>query len=376
MKIVLLYLGRTGAGPTYSIEYAKALLKKDINLYAIVSSCAENINDWRALSRDYNQEQFLLKEIHTYQSKSEFIYRSLNFKLYRSLVKSITKYTPDCIVSTMVHPWHNIIYFLLRNKITRIKIIHDVKPHIGENNFAYRILNYLDISISDFWIVLTQTSRESLVKQGIEVSNICVIPHANFACYAKDEIEISKSLFYRMAFIGRINKYKGLNILLEAFRNVRNKIPKLKLSISGNGDCAEYEPLFKELSDALELDIRWIPDSEIPDKIKDVDFVVLPYIDATQSGVIPLAYAFGKTVIATDVGGIKEQVPADVGILIPPSDSIALGNAIMKLYDNPNEILRLGRNAYRYSREELSWEKSADLLIAFIQHTKEISSRS
>ena len=328
MKIALLYLGRTGAGPTYSIEYVKALLQKDVSIYAIVSSCAENIDEWRALSKCYGTNKFLFREIYTYSSSKEFICKSLNLNNYFVLIKTIKRYAPDCIVSTMVHPWHNVIFFLLRKNIKRIKIIHDVRPHRGEDNVLFRILNYLDIHISDYWIVLTQKARDQLVELGINNANVCVIPHANFACYAKNEIKPANKVFYRMAFIGRINKYKGLDVLLEAFRNVRLQIPNLRLRIAGNGDCTAYQPIFDELADSLDLDIRWIPDNEISNKLYDIDFVVLPYTEATQSGVIPLAYAFGKTVIATNVGGLSEQVPENVGILIQANNRMALENAL------------------------------------------------
>lgn len=363
MKIALLYLGRTGAGPTYSIEFARALLKKGIDLYAIVSSCSENINDWRALSRTYVNGQFQLREIYTYKSNNEFLYRSLNVCLFVSLIHSIKQYAPDFILSTMVHPWHNIVFLFLKNTMKRIKIIHDVKAHKGEDSFLYRILNFLDIHISDLWVVLTQIAAKQLMERGIDKRKIFVIPHANFGCYAKNEIDLSNEIFYRIAFIGRINKYKGLNVLLTAFRNVRHEIPKLRLLIAGSGNCDEYASLFEELKDSLDLDLRWIPDEEIPSIIRRVDIVVLPYIEATQSGVIPLAFAFGKTVIATNVGGIAEQVPKNTGILVPPNDSKAVGNAILKLYRNLSLIKQLDHNAFIYANTELSWDKSADLFI-------------
>ena len=363
MKIVLLYLGRTGAGPTYSIEFAKALLKEGINIYAIVSSCSENINDWRTLSKFYVNGQFELKEIYTYKSNNEFLYRSLNIHLFISLIYSIKRYAPDFILSTMVHPWHNIIFLFLKNTAKRIKIIHDVKPHKGEDSLLYRILNFLDIHLSDLWIVLTKIAAKQMMELGIDERKIYVIPHANFGCYSKGEIELSSEIFYRIAFIGRINKYKGLDVLLTAFRDVRHEIPRLRLLIAGSGNCDEYASLFEELKDSLDLDLRWIPDEEIPSIIKKVDIVVLPYIEATQSGVIPLAFAFGKTVIATNVGGIAEQVPKNTGILVPPNDSKAVGNAILKLYRNLSLIKQLDCNAFIYANTELSWDKSADLFI-------------
>ncbi len=365
MKIVLLYLGRKGAGPLYSIEFAKALLAKGISLFAIVSSYAENIQDWRTLSEELGKNSFILKEIPTYRGKRDFIFRSFNIKLFCSLISAIKKFRPEYIFSTMVHPWHNVIFTFLGKSIKRIKIIHDVQPHKGEDSFMYRILNRGDIRIADFWIVLTNLAKKQLVEKGIAAKKICIIPHANFGGYASDSIALSTSIVYKIAFIGRINKYKGVDVLLEAFYNVLHYLPDLKLIIAGSGDCSEYMPMIAKLGGSVDLQNRWIADEEIPLIIDKVDFVVLPYIEATQSGVIPLSFAFGKTVIATSVGGIPEQVPKNVGVLVPPCDSNALQNAILDMYKQPEQIMRMGKEAYFFAHSELSWSKSADLFIDF-----------
>lgn len=365
MRIVLLYLGRKGAGPIYSLEYAKALLNKGINVYAIVSSYSENIDSWRDLLAKYDKQLFKLKEVPTYKSAKDFLFKSLNICLYYDLVRTIKEDSPDIVVSTMIHPWHNIIFLCLKGRVKRIKVIHDVKPHTGEDSLIYRVLNYFDIHITDFRIVLTQKAKKELIDFGVDQSSIAIIPHAQLNGYAKAKIEFLDVIQYKIAFIGRINRYKGLDILLQAFKNIRGKIPQLKLLIAGSGDCSRYLPAFKEMEDSLDLNIRWIADDEFPSIIEKVDLVVLPYIEATQSGIIPLSFAFGKTVIATYVGGLPEQVPQGTGLLIPPKDPVALENAIQYLYDNPRQILEMGKKAFIYANEELGWEKSADLFVDF-----------
>ena len=117
----------------------------------------------------------------------------------------------------------------------------------------------------------------------------------------------------------------------------------------------------------MDLHIRWIEDDEVASLLVDVDILVVPYIEATQSGVIPLAYALSKPVIATCVGGIPEQVPSDCGVLVSPNDIKALEDAIMGFYSNPLKIKEMGNNALKYATEELSWSKSAQLLLDFYQ---------
>lgn len=367
MKITLLYLGRKGAGPVYSIELSKALLEKGCNLMAIVSSYADNIEDWRKLQKEYD---FSLNEIKTYNSKKEFLLNSMNVMQYYKVCKIINAFNPEFIISAMVHPWHNIIFSFLKKSIKRIKIIHDVIPHTGEDSLAYKLLNYADIHIADYWITLTNVSKEALLKKGIESNRIGIIPHANFSCYGsnvKNERDNDK-IYNKIAFFGRINKYKGVDVLLKAFASVKLRLPELKLLIAGNGDCSAYEAYFEEYADDLDLHIRWIEDDEVAPLLMDVDLLVIPYIEATQSGVIPLAYALGKPVIATCVGGIPEQVPSDCGVIISPNNTKALEDAIMDFYSNPVKIKEMGNNALKYATEELSWSKSAQLLMEFYQN--------
>ena len=78
-----------------------------------------------------------------------------------------------------------------------------------------------------------------------------------------------------------------------------------------------------------------------------------------------MAFAFGKTVVATNVGALDEQVPEGTGILVAPnSDDIA--SAIDALYSDVEQIKTLGMNAQRYAQTELTWEHSAELLLNYL----------
>lgn len=182
MRLVLLYLGRRGAGPVYSIEFAQALLEKQVPILAIVSNYSGNINEWMLLSRKFRN--LSLVTIDTYTNKKDFVIRSLNICLFAKLVRIIRKYSPDYVFTPMIHPWHNLVISLLPRKIKIIKVIHDVAPHLGESNLFSMLMNKADIFFSDRLVVLSQHSRKELEKAGIK-KNICIIPHANFSYYSK-----------------------------------------------------------------------------------------------------------------------------------------------------------------------------------------------
>ena len=360
MRIVLMYLGKKGAGPVYSLEFTRALLKQGVEVLAFISSSSLNRQDWKSLEDTYGKSKlFQLVEVDTFHSFFQFMWRTLYFPLFSRIIKKIRLYHPDLILATMIHPWHEIIFSLLKGRICRVKIIHDVTPHVGENSLLKRWLTKLDIAISDEWVVLTENSKKKLCGKGIPTDKVQVIPHAHFGFYNHYHAQTGNNIInYRIAFFGRICKYKGVELLLKSYSAIREKMPQLKLLIAGSGKIEG------EVAEGVELFNRWIDDDEVVTLLSNVDIVVLPYIEASQSGVIPLAFSLGKPVIVTDVGGLSEQVPNACGILIPSNDVDALSKAIVEVYAHPERITGMGAAAFRYAYDYLDWEKSANLFIS------------
>ena len=124
-------------------------------------------------------------------------------------------------------------------------------------------------------------------------------------------------------FFGFIRKYKGLDILLEAMKILKDQDQQIKLLIAGEfyDDKKIYDEQINRLGirDNLILHTDFIPDSEVKYYLSAADCVVQPYRNATQSGVTPLAYHFEKPMIVTNVGGLPDMVPYKVGLLAEPN---------------------------------------------------------
>jgi glycosyltransferase involved in cell wall biosynthesis len=86
--------------------------------------------------------------------------------------------------------------------------------------------------------------------------------------------------------------------------------------------------------------------------------VVLPYDEATQSGIIPIAYSFRKPVIATRVGSIPEVIDESTGILISPKNSEELSKAILSMFHK--DLKEMGENGYEKMKEIMDWDKIAE----------------
>jgi len=162
-------------------------------------------------------------------------------------------------------------------------------------------------------------------------------------------------------FFGFIKPYKGLHVLIDAIPQVRAELPDVQFLIAGEfyGDREAYLEQIQNLNagDALQLHDDYIPNEQVQAFFRAADVVVLPYISATQSGIIQIAYSFDKPVITTRVGGLPEVVlDGKTGFVVPPQDSVALAKAIIRFFQEnhaPNFIENVREEKKKYSWQPL-----------------------
>ena len=167
-------------------------------------------------------------------------------------------------------------------------------------------------------------------------------------------------------FFGRIAGYKGVDVLIDAVKLASKKIKDIKCIIAGAGDFSKYAVMIdEEHKKNFEIHNRFIDDGEIGEFFQRASVVVLPYKDATQTGVVQIAYSFGRPVIVTNVGSLPEIViDGKTGFVIPSDNSKALSERIVMLLTNKRESLILGKNAIKFLKDELGWENISKKLIA------------
>jgi glycosyltransferase involved in cell wall biosynthesis len=161
---------------------------------------------------------------------------------------------------------------------------------------------------------------------------------------------------------GAIRSYKGLDVALRAFADLREKMPEVRLLIAGKPweNWASYDALIRSLGIApiVGTDLRYIPAGEVAKFFLAADLVILPYrrFDA-QSGVGAAALAFQKPLIVTDVGGLPDLV-ADRGSVVPPGDWKALAEKMGQCLSDSERLSKMVRNSARL-REAASWTEIA-----------------
>jgi len=275
--------------------------------------------------------------------------------------RAIRDYDPSIVHIQNAYTWLIPCLPLLESYPT-ILTIHDPKPHWGlEQPHSWPIVA-LTLAFSDRVIVHGQRLREQLLERyRLAPDKVRVLPLGElvpFTGSSKMPEEGNTVLFF-----GRIYPYKGLDQLLRAVPHILAEAPDSRFIIAGAGDLSR----FPELRDDPHFEVhnRHIPLEDVADFFGRAAVVVLPYVEASQSAVLVLAYQHGKPVVATRTGGIPELVDHGVtGILVPPRDSNALTRAIVDLLSNPEKRRQMGAAARRKIDQELNWDGIAEQTLA------------
>ena len=301
---------------------------------------------------------------------------SINPLNWISVGNEIKKIKPDIVIVRYWLPFMGpclgtILRRIKTNRHTKVICIADnILPH--EKRLGDKVFTKYFVKPIDGFITMSEKVFADLkLFAGSKPAKL--VPHPlydNFGSIIskeearrKMEINVEDKV---ILFFGFIRKYKGLDILLNAFKimNSAFKIQNLKLLIAGEfyDDKKNYASLLNdiEIKDNLILHTHFISDSEVKYYLCAADCVIQPYRSATQSGVTPLAYHFEVPMIVTNVGGLPSMVPdKKVGLVAEPTpESIA---------KKINEYFELGENYFlpnlREEKKKYSWENMVEAIL-------------
>jgi glycosyltransferase involved in cell wall biosynthesis len=201
--------------------------------------------------------------------------------------------------------------------------------------------------------------KDKLISRGLSASKVFVIPHFDYRYLLplSSESDFNNSYSEYVLLFGKIKPYKGVEVLLDASRMVRKRVGKnFKVMIAGKGRLSYLNTLVRnEDLEYIHLRNGYIPDTEIPELFRRAKFLVLPYVEASQSGVVSLAYTFSKPVIVSNVGSVAEYVDHGVtGLIFEAGNAKQLADYIEDLVESNNRCIEMGKNAYNKMNREMS----------------------
>ena len=275
---------------------------------------------------------------------------SINPLTWWRLGRRVRDMKPDCVIIKYWMPFFapcfgTISRCIRSNGFTKVIFICDnVVPH---EKFPFgRLLTRYAFSAIDSAIVQSDSVERDLLALFPRIRYFKV-PHPVYEMYgvkeSKEGARVSLGLPGGpiILFFGFIRAYKGLATLIEAMPLVKQTIP-IHLVIAGEfyGDEKKYRTMIHGLGLEQDVTVRseYIPQNQVGKYFSASDCVVLPYVSATQSGIVQIAYQFDTPVIATNVGGLAEVVLDGVtGFIVPPENPPALAAAIVKFFTEKKE---------------------------------------
>ena len=252
---------------------------------------------------------------------------------------------------------------------------HDVLPH-GRTHLLNRIIFWFIYRFQHVIIVHTEFIKSRLNKEfGIKEKKIFIVKHGVYEVMENASVQVKdarnnfqmRETDFVLLFFGYITSYKGLPLLLEAFQEA-NTNNDLKLIIAGKV-ADDYKSEMNEIakkyeSDDIRMILKFISDEEVDMLFKASNATILPYLEASQSGVLFMSYAYGRPVVAPNLGGFPDDIePGKTGYLFDAGNVNSLKEQIGRLYGEWKEK-QDSDYAYikKYASENYSWQASASKL--------------
>jgi glycosyltransferase involved in cell wall biosynthesis len=329
MKVLVWQWGRRGAGPRFAAALADGMrLIPGTEVALSLSTAAEILH-----GPDPPVCQFPMA---TYSSVSGLTCQWLRAPfIVARLARRLAELGPDLAICAMPGPLDLMVLAALRWTGTpSVVIVHDADPHPGDMTPFLMFLQRRLIRRADAVAALSQHVAERLRRQRVvDLDRLFVISHPPFVFGPPPQPPRAHGGPLRLLCFGRLLPYKGLDLLAGAIRQLEPQ-PGWELRVVGSGpESAELAAL--RALPAVTVENRWVPEEEIGTLIAWCDALVLPYREASQSGVAPAVIAARRSVVSTRVGGLVEQLDGESLAALCEPDAASLAAALRGVLHAP-----------------------------------------
>jgi glycosyltransferase involved in cell wall biosynthesis len=258
-----------------------------------------------------------------------------------------------------------------RTKMKLVYICHNVTPHEESGTIDHR-LAWVVLRRGDAFIVHSEQDRRKLLallpQPRVWRTNLPTYEVLQQLTTMSEQPQLMRRALNLdgkqvLLFFGFVRPYKGLEYLIQALPLVREQLPNAHLLIVGEFWTGKQAYLAyaqqADVEDMISIIDQYVPNEDLPNYFDAADVVVLPYVSATQSAVVQLAFGFGKPVITTRVGGLHEVVQDGCnGLVVPPQNEEALAEAIVRYFNESlgpamREHIAAERGTGRFSWQEV-----------------------
>ncbi|HBF22280.1 MAG TPA: glycosyltransferase family 1 protein [Planctomycetes bacterium] len=290
------------------------------------------------------------------------------------LRRKMRRFHPDVVhLQSSIDPAVALVGLLAKRPV--VVTVHDVTPHLGEENKLNPFLNFLEYRVvlpvvrrkGIRFIVHGESLRGALAERTrVPIQMITKVPHGVLRGFVALDAGVEAShIEPTVLFFGRMEPYKGVDVLAKAVPLVRDRIPESRFVFAGKGtSLGKVQDVFgKDL--AVEIHDEYVQAEDVGRLFRQATVVAAPYLEASQSGVIAVAFAFGVPVVATRVGALPEVVrDKENGLLVEPGDPAAFADSLCRVLEDPELTALLRAGARKSAEGELSWRAVARKTLA------------
>jgi glycosyltransferase involved in cell wall biosynthesis len=263
-----------------------------------------------------------------------------------------------------------LILTLLPNRPPVVFICHNAKPFSrgpkDELTGVSGILGFLlGRLFPRFQLILLHGERSRAeFEASWPAAKLATIPHGDERLFGDEPPP--PCMEERILFFGTWRKVKGITVLTEAFDLIAARRPQARLTLAGTPIAEELDPAVLSTwaakhGNRVEMIDRYIPLEEVPAIFARARVVVIPYLHASQSGVVHLAMTMARAVVSSDVGDLGSAIAdGETGLLVPPGDAAALAGALERLLADPDLARRMGEAGRERVLSGSSWEVVAE----------------
>jgi glycosyltransferase involved in cell wall biosynthesis len=256
--------------------------------------------------------------------------------LIRRIAREVRRLKPDRAICAMPAPLDLLMMAALRRAgVPATIIVHDADPHPGDLFPLQYRLHRRVVAQAGMVVVLSRHVGERLQAQGALRPGTALIQatHPPFDYAPRSTAAPRAAGEFRVLSFGRLLPYKGLDLLADALTQM-GPFGTMRVRVVGHGPESDALEALRRL-DGVAVENRWVAEDDIGDLIAWADLVVLPYREASQSGVAAAALAQGKRVLATRVGGLVEQLSGEPNATLCEPDAAGIAAALIGLRDAP-----------------------------------------
>ena len=297
-----------------------------------------SVSEQNELFGEINRTGAALVPINTFRSNPGAIFGLRRLRSVRKqLLAAIAKHHIDQVVVLMSHVWTPLIADCVRDTGTRyVVIVHDAAKHPGDPTGLVNTWLLRDALKADAVVTLSAHVKATLISRFPRLEGHTT---ALFLPTFRSGVTTTRAKTQSspgFLFFGRIMPYKGLPLFVEACELLRKRGLDFRIGVAGEGNLGVWAGRLA----ALNADIfnRWLDYDEVSNILSQYDCMVLPNIEASQSGVVALAHGRAMPVVVTPVGGVVEQVTNRESGLIARSTSASAVAEAMELFIRDAEL--------------------------------------